>query len=91
MWGGGGGDGRLQKSQEVQLHTAFPASGWPWLMASVGEFSVLRAHLNIWSKTRKRTIEACGLEDRADFPLGLRTVHKLPSCTLTVGMSLEPG
>lgn len=27
---------------------------------------------------RKRTIEACGLEDRDDFPWGLSTVHKLP-------------
>lgn len=37
---------------------------------------MLSAHLNIWSKTRKPTIDVCGLEDRADFPLGLSTVHK---------------
>lgn len=47
-------------------------------MAWFWGFSVLRAHLNIWSKTRKRTIDVCGLEDRADFPLGLSTVHKPP-------------
>lgn len=39
---------------------------------------MLRAQLNIWSKTRKRTIDVCGLEDRTDFPLGLSTVHKPP-------------